>query len=219
MQLEQLLHQRPDLWRGRAGERSAPAGPSTGFAALDRALPWHGWPPASLSEILTTHQGAALALALPMLAAASRRSRWLVLVDPPCVPFAPALAARGLDLSRLLIVRAGADTAWAMEQALRSSACAVVLGWQGPEQEKRRQWPAGSLRRLQLAAAAGDALSILLRAPGAAAQPSPAALRLQVEAAGDAIDVTLLKQRGGRPGARIRVGSGLSPTGCSRSPG
>jgi len=208
--LEQLLAQRPDLWRGRGRDDSAPNGVSTGFAALDRVLPWHGWPAGSLTEILTAHQGAALALMLPMLAALSHRPRWLLLVDPPLVPFAPALAANDLDLARLVVVQAGDETAWAMEQALRSGACAAVLGWQC-QQGCRSHWSAGRLRRLQLAADAGDALAILLREPAAAARPSPAAFRLQVESVGGDLAVTLLKQRGGRPGARIRIGAGSHP--------
>ncbi len=216
--LEQLLVRRPDLWRGRDRDHAAPQGVPTGFAALDQALPWRGWPANSLSEVLSLHQGAALALMLPMLVALShgsdrrlhRSPRWLLLVDPPLIPFAPTLAANELDLARLVVVRAGEQTAWAMEQALRSGACAAVLGWQG-QPGRRNNWPAGSLRRLQLAADAGGALAILLREPAAAAQPSPATLRLQVESAGGDLAVTLLKQRGGRPGTRVRIGVGAEP--------
>jgi hypothetical protein len=216
--LEQLLARRPDLWRGRDRDHAARQGMPTGFAALDQVLPWRGWPANSLSEVLSLHQGAALALMLPMLVALShsseRRShrspRWLLLVDPPLIPFAPALAANELNLARLVVVRAGDEAAWAMEQALRSGACAAVLGWQG-RQGRRGNWPAGSLRRLQLAADAGGALAILLREPAVAAQPSPATLRLQVESAGGDLAVTLLKQRGGRPGRRVRIGVGAEP--------
>jgi hypothetical protein len=91
-----------------------------------------------------------------------------------------------------------------MEQGLRSGACAAVLAW--PDHVP--DWSAGTvLRRLQLAADAGDALAVLLRDPSAAAQPSPAALRLAVQSAGTELTVTLLKQRGGRPGSRIQIGS------------
>lgn len=216
MSLEQLLAERPDIWRGQGRDSSAPEGVSTGFVKLDQALPWHGWPSGGLSEILTTHQGAALALVLPMLVALSRRSRWLLLVDPPLVPFAPALSARGLDLDRLVVAQAGDETAWAMEQALRSGACAAVLGWQG-RLEGRRGWPAGALRRLQLAADAGDALAILLREPDAAARPSPAVLRLSVELVAGELVVTLLKQRGGRPGMQIRINAEAGPDLGARS--
>lgn len=225
---------RPDLWLGR-GLATAPAGVSTGFAALDLALPWRGWPPASLAEVLTAHPGAGLGLLLPLLVTLGRGSRWLVLVDPPFIPYAPALAARGLDLSRLVVVRAGDEAAWAIEQALRSGACGAVLGWPretaaagqrgqdgsaGPGSGRAgrgagagagtrtgagRTWGLPMLRRLQLAAAAGDAIGLLLRSPAAAAVPSPAALRLAVEPAADGLAVEVLKLRGGRAGARLAL--------------
>ncbi|NBC13654.1 MAG: hypothetical protein GVY09_09975, partial [Gammaproteobacteria bacterium] len=149
MQLDQLLAARADLWRGHATPQAAPAGLATGFRALDAALSGHGWPAAGLSEVLSAHQGAGLALVLPLLAALSNggqhrddrpaqprvqprtHPRWLLWVDPPHIPFAPALAARGLDLRRILVVHAGADAAWAAEQGLRSGTCAAVLAWTG----------------------------------------------------------------------------------------
>ena len=224
MQLEQLLAQRPDLWLGRGLPAAAPSGVPTGFAALDAALPWRGWPRGSLSEILTTQQGAGLALALPMLIALSRQPRWLLLVNPPLIPYAPALAAHGLDLARLVVVRpsvqagvqAGAEHtwAWAMEQGLRSGACTAVLAWpdarsdQGAERPNRsgKRSVGSLLRRLQLAADAGHALAILLRDPCVAHQPSPAALRMAVRSSDLGLSVTLLKQRGGRPGSQIQLG-------------
>jgi len=227
MSIERLLQQRPDLWRGRGLPASAPAGVSTGFGALDRALPWGGWPPDGLSEILTAHPGAGLALLLPMLTALGRaggggRPRWLLLVDPPFVPYAPALAARGLDLVRLLIVRAGAEGPWAMEQALRAWACAVVVGWEreyGIRSTKYdgRMEQTTMLRRLQLAAAAGGTPAVLLRAPAAAGQASPAALRLTVQAAPGGLEVTLLKLRGGRAGTTLHLGEAPRVTAIDRA--
>jgi hypothetical protein len=222
MQLDQLLAARADLWRGRATPQAAPAGLPTGFTALDAALCGHGWPRGGLSEVLTAHQGAGLALLLPLLAALSKEPRWLLWVDPPHLPFAPALAARGLDLGRLLIVHAGADAAWAAEQGLRSGTCAAVLAWTGPgpagaaarpaqrrpertSRDRAGGWSPAALRRLQLAAAETDTPLLLLRPPAAAGETSPAALRLSVSARADGLDVTLLKQRGGRPGQRLQL--------------
>ena len=48
MQIEQLLAQRADLWRGRGLPAAEPEGQPTGFAALDAALPWRGWPRGSV---------------------------------------------------------------------------------------------------------------------------------------------------------------------------
>jgi len=218
MQLDQLLAARADLWRGRATPQAAPAGLPSGFATLDAALCGHGWPRAGLSEVLTAHQGAGLALLLPLLAALGRQPRWLLWVDPPYLPFAPALAARGLDLRHILIVRGGADAAWVAEQGLRSASCAAVLAWTGPAAQAadgnraRRQspgkaacWTPAALRRLQLAAADTDTPVLLLRPPAAAGETSPAALRLTVSARADGLEVSLLKQRGGRPGQRLQL--------------
>ena len=219
MSLKQILSQRPDLWRGRGVPAAAPAGIPTGFAALDRVLAWRGWPPGSLSEILSDQPGAALALLLPMLIELSRQPRWLLLVGPPLIPYAPALAARGLDLTRLVVVQAGEETPWAMEQGLRGGACTAVLGW-GADRSGQGDWRGTRLRRLQLAAAAGDALALLVRGPRAVEQPSPAALRLAVQAAGLDLAVTLLKQRGGQPGSKLTLTPPCDgPLPCSGAPG
>jgi hypothetical protein len=131
---------------------------------------------------------------MPALVRLSAQARWLLLVDPPLRPFAPALAARGLALERLVLVEAGERCAWAAEQGLRSGACGAVLAWGG-------RWDTASLRRLQLAAASGGALAFRFRTPEAAGTPSPAALRLGVEPAGPGYRVKVIKQRGGPAGA------------------
>ena len=125
--LESLLEQRSDLWRGRSVPRSLPSGVPTGFLALDAALPWGGWLPGSLCELLAESPGVGLGLVLPALARLGCEGRWLLLVDPPWSPYAPALAARGVRLERLVVVRAEGQGAWAAEQGLRSGACAGVL--------------------------------------------------------------------------------------------
>lgn len=214
MNLEQLLSQRADLWRGRGAPAAVPGGVSTGFAALDDALTWRGWPPGSLAEIITDHHGAGFWLLLPMLAILSRQPRWLMLVEPPLIPYAPALAARGLDLARLVVVHTGDQAPWAMEQGLRSGACAAVLAWD--DDRDARAWPVGALRRLQLAAAAGDAQALLMRPPSAAGQPSPATLRLGVQTAPEGIAIEVLKQRGGRAGASVVIGGDRAGDGDAR---
>ncbi|WP_295393474.1 translesion DNA synthesis-associated protein ImuA [uncultured Thiodictyon sp.] len=189
---------RTDLWQGQVARGRVPAGVPTGLAALDQALSGGGWPPGSLTELLGDWPGDGFGLVLPALA--RLQSRWLVLVDPPLTPFAPALAARGVALERLVVVNAGARGAWAAEQGLRSRACAAVLVWGG-------RWDGTQLRRLQLAAATGDALAFLFRDPDAARAPSPAPLRLRVQPAPTGYRVTVLKQRGGRAGAVLSLPS------------
>jgi hypothetical protein len=196
--LQALLSRRPDLWRGRASRGALPAGLPSGFEALDSELSWGGWPPGGLIELLESRPGTGLGLVLPALVRLGTACRWLLLVDPPWLPFAPALAARGLALERLVVVEAGERTAWAAEQALRSRACAAVLLW-------RARWEGAALRRLQLAAETAAVPAFLFREAAAMGGHSPAPLRLTVAPEGTGWRVEVLKQRGGRAGAMVVI--------------
>jgi len=198
MGLDQILNQRQDLWRGRAASPATPKGVPTGFPNLDALLPWRGWPPGALSEVMEQGVGGAFGLMVPALARLSEEPRWLLLVNPPFVPYAPALAAAGVDLGRLLVVDGGGEAAWAAEQGLRSGACSAVLAWGG-------RWETAALRRLQLAAEAGNVLALLFRGEAAARGHSPAALRLLMRPSMTGAEVTVLKQRGGRAGAVLEL--------------
>ncbi len=82
-------------------------------------------------------------------------------------PYAPGLAAHGLDPTRLLVVRAkgGADALWAAEEALKCRALAVVV----VDLWRTKTYDLVASRRLLLAAAAGGTPAILVPAgtPGA----------------------------------------------------
>lgn len=198
--LDSLL-QEADVWRGGEVARGLEPGLPSGFAALDEVLPGGGWPQGTLTEILADHEGAgALQLVMPALARLSREGRWLAWIAPPHIPYAPALAAYGVDLSRVLVVhpRADMDAQWAVEQALRSGTCGAVLAWPRIADER-------SLRRLQLAAETGHTMGLLFRSAWAATQSSPAALRLRLESIPGAIDVRVLKRRGGWPTGPVRL--------------
>lgn len=182
------------LWQGRrrplAPERALPSG----WRVLDELF-GGGWPRAALAEVLSdAHQG--LSLVLPLLARLSVGGRWLVLVAPPYVPYAPALAARGVRVGQLLLVRDVSleQRLWAAEQTLKSAACSTVLIW--PEASRQAQVQPAQLRRLQLAAEQGDCTGVLFRPPRAAQQASPAALRLRVRPAPLGLEVEVLKRRG-----------------------
>src|SRR4029077_2861359 len=127
------LLEHPAIWRGRSATRRS--GLSTGFAALDEYLPDSGWPRTGLIEILVSRFGSGeLTLLVPALATLTRAAaaRWCVWVAPPLVPFAPALASRGVVLDRLAVVGGTTFSArqdarsrgmWAFEQTLASGAC------------------------------------------------------------------------------------------------
>lgn len=186
------------VWRAaRAPQADAPV-LASGSAALDAWLPQQGWPRGALVELLLPADGIGeVALLLPLFARLTREGQTVVLVAPPYVPYAPAWQAAGVDLRRLEIVDAtdARGALWAFEQCLRSAACAVVAGWPRGD--------AAALRRLQVAADAGDSLGIALRDRAHAANPSPAVLRLQGEAGqGAGSRWRALKSRGGQPPQR-----------------
>src|SRR5690606_35977403 len=125
----------------------------------------------------------------------TRLTRWrdrVVLVAPPFSPLAPSWLQAGVEVRWLVLVQASEkDALWAAEQCLRSGSCAAVLCW--PKQANDR-----ALRRLQIAAESGQTLAFAYRPLDEAANPSPAALRLAV----DAQQVRVLKCRGGLAPAR-----------------
>jgi hypothetical protein len=164
----------------------------TGFAELDVWLPGGGWPAGALTEIYAERLGIGeLRLVMPAAARLTQSERWITLVAPPYLPYAPALAAHGVKLSRLLLVRApGTDERlWAYEQALRARGCGAVLAWLNPVHER-------AVKRLQLAAEASGALALLFRS-ARAIPASPAALRLHVSKSDGRTVVRILKRRGG----------------------
>lgn len=181
------------VWHGR-GVRPPGQGTATGFAALDAALPLGGWPKGALTELLLPADGVGeIALLLPTLARLTRAQQHVVLVAPPYIPYAPAWRAGGVHLPYLEIVDAEPKQAlWAFEQCLRSGSCAAVLGW--PHQADHH-----ALRRLQVASDTGAALGFALRDRRHAGQPSPAALRLEIQTDRQ---VRIRKCRGGNPPAR-----------------
>jgi hypothetical protein len=190
IRLARLL-EHPAIWRGRSAARTDTR--STGFSALDEGLPGGGWPRAGLVEILTPRHGVGeLRLVMPLLARLSglAPARWATWIAPPFEPYAPALVEHGVALERQLVVRTETPL-WAMEQALGSGACEVVLAW-------ARRARATSVRRLQLATERGRTAGFLFRAMSSAGESSPAELRLLFEPTASGGRLRLLKSRGGR---------------------
>jgi hypothetical protein len=183
----------------QADDQARPAALSTGFAQLDALLPGGGWPVGAITELMPDAQGIGeLSLLLPALAQLSRAGRYVAWIAPPCLPYPPALARHGLALERLLLVqtRDTRTSLWATEQALRCPAIGAVLAWPAALDER-------SVRRLQLAAEAGGSCGLLYRPPAAAQQPSPAALRLRLQALDTGLRIEIQKARGGRTHALV----------------
>jgi len=182
----------PAVWRG--GECAPePAAVPSGHAALDAVLPGRGWPASALTEIVLAREGIGeLTLTLPALARLQAAGRDIVWVAPPHLPYAPALAAAGLDLARLLIVRCrdAADRLWAFEQALRAPECGAAFAWLDLAHDR-------TLRRLAVAAREGGTWGVLWRRPGERATAAAAPLRLALAPQQGRLAVRVLKRRGG----------------------
>lgn len=192
----EALRRNPAFWG--SGER--PEVISTGNEALDALLPDGGWPFGRLTEVFAAREGIGeLRLLMPALARLSSEGKWVAWVGPPHLPYGPALAAGGVNLSRFCMVRAKSprENLWAAEQILASGSCGAVVSWVS-EHEVR------IFRRLQLAAEKGRGLGILFRPFADAPLPSPATLRLAVEGRWTSTVVRVLKG-GGAAGRSARL--------------
>jgi len=229
------------LWR--ADQLDSTPGPTcpSGHTALDAELPGGGWPQGLLTELLLAEPGPGeWRLLAPVLQRLTQGGpgepgRAVVCIGrpEPWRAYGPGLDALGLALPRLIWVDTTdeAEGAWATEQALRSGAAAAVLWWAwsgAPRPINHPDTPRPNgltqqgrlgmhLRRLHLAAQARPVLLWVLRPLSAAAQSSPAALRLacRVEAQRPGqLQLELLKRRG-PPLAEpltLALGSALGPT-------
>jgi len=197
---DSLSHIHADVWPAHAWAGVPESVLPTGCGALDAELPAGGWPLGSLIEILQpSGVHSEWQLLLPALARSGEGL--VVLISPPHVPFAPALAARGLAPQRVLqvLVHQASQRLWASEQALRCTDVAVVLAW-------LPQVRSTELRRLQLAASEHRKLLFVMRLQQAQAEASAAPLRLSVEPAQDAsLRVKLLKRRGPPPSGALNL--------------
>lgn len=183
----------PGVWRAGEMDRAAPAGIASGHARLDLELPGGGWPRGGLVEILHDSEGLGeVSLLFGALRTVAREGRAIAWINPPHLPYAPALASAGVSLDACLVVRpASADDAlWSADQALRSGACGAALFWL-PEKTDY-----ASLRRLQMAAESGRTLAVLFRPASAASQATPAHLRVLVAHHEGLMHVSLPKRRG-----------------------
>ncbi|HTR57966.1 MAG TPA: translesion DNA synthesis-associated protein ImuA [Casimicrobiaceae bacterium] len=212
--LAELLHN-PLVWRGDQLARIEQT-VSSGLVELDRALPGGGWPQNALTELLLDEQGIGeLRLLMPALQRLAQASESIVLVAPPHLPHAPAIAAAGIDPAQVIIVAAAEDKHrwWAAEQVLRANSVGALLFWPGSLVEQR-------LRRLQLAAQEGETLAFVFATTARAAQPSPAPLRIRLSPAGARLRVDVFKRRGGVMSVPllVDVADALSFRGVQRTP-
>lgn len=187
----------PNVWRAQSLATETSLTP-TGFDALDTAL-GGGWPQPAMIEMLTDVYGIGeLQLILPLLRAsmlpATSPPPLIAWVNPPYEPNAVALAQQGL-LDRphwLITTSCTRDALWSVEQALKAGACTAVLAWV-------TALTVPNLRRLKLAMVTGHTSLVLYRSTAAAAESSPAHIRLLLIPRGSRLNVRVLKARGRQP--------------------
>jgi cell division inhibitor SulA len=185
----------PGVWRAdRIGHPGTPA-ISSGFSALDAELPGAGWPLGTLTELIVREAGIGeLRMLVPLLRQLTRERRTVILLAPPHLPYAPALASFGIDLDHLMIVQGSnaADRLWAVEQTLKSASFGSLLAWL-PQEKTRPE----HLRRLQLAAQGAQGPAFLFRPLSAQFESSPAPMRLLLlPRPNQQLSVQILKRRG-----------------------
>ncbi len=174
----------------------------TGFTALDRLLYGNGWPRDGLVEILPEVHGCGeLQLLIPGLCRLmGEETRWIAWVNPPFVPYAPALNAHDIDVNRVFLVhpKNHREALWATEKILESGSCSAILVWLDEQQLEEKQ-----LRRIQTRAKEGRAWITIFRPMHAQVKSSPAELRLSLRLAEthtkDQVNLSILKRKGGWP--------------------
>lgn len=188
------------LWRGDALSTSSLPSTPSGFRILDEQLPGGGWPSRCMTELLLSHPGVGeIRFLASTLSSLTRAGREIVLLAPPHIPDPTGWEQLGVDMRRVLIVRATrpADRLWALEESLKSSAFGALLAWLPEEKTLARH---DALRRLQSAATSANGLTFLMRPSAAQHHASPAPLRLTLATGPDAgrrsLSVRLLKRRG-----------------------
>lgn len=192
------------VWTGKTWQHDHLPVVPTGYPTLDELFA--GWPKGALTEIIYGQAGIGeMRLLVPALAELSQQERWIMLIAPPFLPNAEVLAQHGVDTSKLLIIRPDTvrDLHWTVEESLRAGTCSAVLAWPGSMDIK-------VIRRLQLAAEAGNTLGLLFRPEQAANEPSTAALRLTLQASATGSEVKVIKRRGGWPKSPVQLDFGFA---------
>ncbi|TQV85849.1 translesion DNA synthesis-associated protein ImuA [Aliikangiella coralliicola] len=175
---------------------------STGYAELDRQLHYSGWPQGAISELLLSHNGIGeIRLLSPLLARLNQKPGYITWVNPPYLPYAPALVNQRLKLDKQVIVKTSTvqETIWAAQQAMASTASSAVLVW------LPKKVLGNEIRKLSLAAKAGKCWGILLRHQSLSQQSSPATLRVILQVRQQKHLLSIIKQPGGWSGQQISL--------------
>jgi len=190
----------PLLWRGKQLSHHIHT-LGSGHAALDEALPGNGWPTGAVTELINDTAGCGeLSLLLPVLAQLSQQGHWIVMIDPPWIPYPSTLHGHGMAMEKLLLIHTQnkRESLWACEQVVHGIPGGVMLAW--PDAISFAE-----LRRLQITAKSTRKTVFLFRDQKAANSSSPSALRLRLTPDDGDLQVRVLKCRGQRPMTAIRI--------------
>ena len=188
--LEHLLN-RTDIWRGDSRLFLPQIAVDSGYADINESLVNGGWPTRSLVEVCQKGlQQQELNLFAPVL---KTGMGYIVLLNPPSLPFCQALIQGGIDLERVIVVQIGnkADFLASFVELARTDSCEVLLAWQ-----QHQSFTYTELRKCSLAANEGAALCVLFRPDSAQQQSSPAVLRISTEIRPTDMQIRIFKQKG-----------------------
>lgn len=185
------LFNRPDIWRGDSRAFVPQVTVDSGYIKLNNSLLNNGWPRRSLIEVCQKglHQQEWF-LFTPVLKASTG---YIVLLNPPALPFCQALIQAGIDLERVIVVQVTnkADFLASFVELARTESCELLLAWQ-----QHQTLSYTELRKCLLASGEGAGLCVLFRPESAQQQSSPAALRLLTEIGSADIHIRIFKQKG-----------------------
>lgn len=188
------------LGNGQLGSGRA-EGFGTGLKSWDQLLPG-GFARGAVHELLG-QQCLPLFAATVLARAALGNAGAIVWCDPEGGLYPPAVAAAGIPLSRLFLLRpkSPSEAVWAVGECLRCKGVSVTLAEMG-------RLSRIEARRLQLAAECGGGTGILLRPDGAASAVYAAASRWRVrpipgEVRWQRWQIQLLHGHGGRVGQSV----------------
>src|SRR5277367_1723447 len=173
----------------------------TGVRAVDALLPAGGFPLGQVVELLGSAASGRTCLALRAVAEAHRALRLAAYVDGAGELYPPALAALGVNPSRLLWVRPGLSTSavrppssqlsWAALQLLRSGAFSCVV--LDLTHTGHRLSPQSSKRLLDAAVHSGGLLLLLTQEE----TPGDGSLRLKLTAGPRSVRLEVVRSRQG----------------------
>lgn len=187
--LESLFNHN-QIWRG-ASYRPEIQTLDTGYKEINQALLQGGWPKSTLIEICQKGlQQQEWLVFLPVVKAALG---YVILLNPPAIPFCQAFIQAGIDLERVLVVQVNnkSDFLASFKELARTQACDLLFAWQ-----QHQQLSYTELRKCLLATNDSAGVCVLFRSEHAQQQSSPAVLRLQSQITANHIQLSIFKQKG-----------------------